>query len=215
MRGRWRIGTLQGRCVAGECFFSSFGGRKGLGGDGLIISLLCVPRHATGGSIPNVLPQLSPQELNVTKSIGQTGNVSPSRSETYIHTVYTLSFEERFLPNVISLTQMFEKFSISDVDSAGQGGEYTVQVRILIFPAISPIFFSVPLLCILTRTMASNRLGSAGRTASFSGSRAYTAKSSSLQTAPTSSRKPTPRPPRAAAAVRTGPSADALRPPRS
>ncbi|KAH9947465.1 glycoside hydrolase [Amylocystis lapponica] len=52
--------------------------------------------HATGGSIPNVLPRLSDQELNVTQSVNNTGN-------------------------------MFEKFSIGDVDSSGSGGEYTVQ----------------------------------------------------------------------------------------
>ncbi|EKM49811.1 glycoside hydrolase family 37 protein [Phanerochaete carnosa HHB-10118-sp] len=52
--------------------------------------------HATGGSIPNVLPRLSDQELNVTQSTNNTGN-------------------------------MFEKFSISDPNSAGSGGEYTVQ----------------------------------------------------------------------------------------
>ncbi|KAF9478211.1 trehalase [Pholiota conissans] len=52
--------------------------------------------HATGGSIPNVLPRLSDQELNVTQSQTNTGN-------------------------------MFEKFSILDIDSAGRGGEYTVQ----------------------------------------------------------------------------------------
>ncbi|KAI0698165.1 glycoside hydrolase family 37 protein [Cytidiella melzeri] len=52
--------------------------------------------HATGGSIPNILPKLSDQELNVTQSVNNTGN-------------------------------MFEKFSISDIDSAGRGGEYTVQ----------------------------------------------------------------------------------------
>ncbi|KAH8082474.1 trehalase [Cristinia sonorae] len=52
--------------------------------------------HATGGSIPGVLPRLSDQELNITQSVNNTGN-------------------------------MFEKFSISDIDSAGRGGEYTVQ----------------------------------------------------------------------------------------
>ncbi|CCM03727.1 uncharacterized protein FIBRA_05873 [Fibroporia radiculosa] len=52
--------------------------------------------HATGGSIPGVLPRLSDQELNVTQSINNTGN-------------------------------MFEKFNITDVDSSGSGGEYTVQ----------------------------------------------------------------------------------------
>ncbi|KIM43068.1 glycoside hydrolase family 37 protein [Hebeloma cylindrosporum] len=52
--------------------------------------------HATGGSIPDVLPRLSDAELNVTQSITNTGN-------------------------------MFEKFSNLDIDSAGRGGEYTVQ----------------------------------------------------------------------------------------
>ncbi|KAI0345565.1 glycoside hydrolase [Trametopsis cervina] len=52
--------------------------------------------HATGGSIPNIVPRLSDAELNVTQSVNNTGN-------------------------------MFEKFSISDTDSAGRGGEYTVQ----------------------------------------------------------------------------------------
>ncbi|CAL1713673.1 unnamed protein product [Somion occarium] len=52
--------------------------------------------HATGGEIPNLLPRLSPEELNVTLSVNNTGN-------------------------------MFEKFSMSDIDSAGRGGEYTVQ----------------------------------------------------------------------------------------
>ncbi|CDO72204.1 Glycoside Hydrolase Family 37 protein [Trametes cinnabarina] len=60
-----------------------------------LASTLC-SWHATGGEIPNLLPRLSAQELNVTQSVNNTGN-------------------------------MFEKFSISDIDSAGRGGEYTVQ----------------------------------------------------------------------------------------
>ncbi|KAJ7660450.1 Six-hairpin glycosidase-like protein [Mycena rosella] len=56
-----------------------------------VASVLC-SWHATGGSIPGVLPRLSDAELNVTQSTANTGN-----------------------------------FSISDIDSAGQGGEYTVQ----------------------------------------------------------------------------------------
>ncbi|KIK69866.1 glycoside hydrolase family 37 protein [Collybiopsis luxurians FD-317 M1] len=52
--------------------------------------------HATGGSIPDILPRLSDAELNVTSSVNNTGN-------------------------------MFEKFSAIDIDSAGSGGEYTVQ----------------------------------------------------------------------------------------
>ncbi|EJF56038.1 glycoside hydrolase family 37 protein [Dichomitus squalens LYAD-421 SS1] len=60
-----------------------------------IASALC-SWHATGGEIQGLLPRLSDQELNVTQSVNNTGN-------------------------------MFEKFSISDIDSAGRGGEYTVQ----------------------------------------------------------------------------------------
>ncbi|KAJ2919157.1 hypothetical protein MD484_g1266, partial [Candolleomyces efflorescens] len=52
--------------------------------------------YATGGSIPNLLPRLSDEELNVTLSTS-------------------------------SLGHMFEKFSNLDIDSAGRGGEYTVQ----------------------------------------------------------------------------------------
>ncbi|TFK40489.1 trehalase [Crucibulum laeve] len=52
--------------------------------------------HATGGSIPGILPRLSDAELGVTQSTTNTGN-------------------------------MFEKFSNLDIDSAGRGGEYTVQ----------------------------------------------------------------------------------------
>ncbi|KAI0276733.1 glycoside hydrolase family 37 protein [Russula aff. rugulosa BPL654] len=60
-----------------------------------LTSALC-SWYATGGSIPGLLPRLSDQQLNVSQSINNTGN-------------------------------MFEKFSISDVDSSGRGGEYTVQ----------------------------------------------------------------------------------------
>jgi hypothetical protein len=42
-------------------------------GLGLFKSLL---RHATGGSIPNLLPRLPDNQLNVTLSINNTGNVS-------------------------------------------------------------------------------------------------------------------------------------------
>jgi len=52
--------------------------------------------YATGGSIPNLLPRRSDQELNLTGSLTNTGN-------------------------------MFEKFSNLEIDSAGRGGEYTVQ----------------------------------------------------------------------------------------
>ncbi|KAH9932786.1 glycoside hydrolase family 37 protein [Epithele typhae] len=60
-----------------------------------LASALC-SWHATGGSIPDLLPRLSDKELNVTQSVTNTGN-------------------------------MFEKFSMNDIDSAGRGGEYTVQ----------------------------------------------------------------------------------------
>ncbi|KAJ7599902.1 glycoside hydrolase family 37 protein [Mycena floridula] len=60
-----------------------------------VASVLC-SWHATGGSIPDLLPRLSDDELNVTQSVTNNGN-------------------------------MFEKFSTLDIDSAGRGGEYTVQ----------------------------------------------------------------------------------------
>ncbi|GLB38558.1 putative alpha-trehalose glucohydrolase [Lyophyllum shimeji] len=60
-----------------------------------ITSAFCSWR-ATGGSIDGVLPKLPADQLNVTQSVNNTGN-------------------------------MFEKFSNLDVDSAGRGGEYTVQ----------------------------------------------------------------------------------------
>ncbi|KAF8324783.1 Six-hairpin glycosidase-like protein [Cantharellus anzutake] len=53
--------------------------------------------YSTGGSIPGLLDQLPPQELNATNSIGSMGH-------------------------------MFEKTSMFDIDVAGGGGEYTVQV---------------------------------------------------------------------------------------
>ncbi|KAF8272594.1 glycoside hydrolase [Lactarius quietus] len=52
--------------------------------------------YSTGGSIPNLLPRLTNEQLNVSQSINNTGN-------------------------------MFEKFSILDIDIGGLGGEYTVQ----------------------------------------------------------------------------------------
>ena len=78
-------------------------------------------RLATGGSIPNLLPRLSDAELNVTQSINNTGNVS------VVFMDFICVFNINKLIN--DILQMFEKFSNLDVDSAGQGGEYTVQVR--------------------------------------------------------------------------------------
>ncbi|KAG8998439.1 hypothetical protein FRB90_012305 [Tulasnella sp. 427] len=54
-------------------------------------------RYSTGGSIPGLLNQLSPQELNATHS------------------------------DPTSTGHMYEKFNLLDVDAAGSGGEYTVQ----------------------------------------------------------------------------------------
>ncbi|OCH84124.1 glycoside hydrolase family 37 protein [Obba rivulosa] len=89
-----RSGTVQngGNATSGESWASAL--QRELA-NRYIASALC-SWHATGGSIPGVLPRLSDQELNVTQSANNTGN-------------------------------MFEKFSISDIDSAGSGGEYTVQ----------------------------------------------------------------------------------------
>lgn len=40
-------------------------------------------RHATGGEIPNLLPRLSPEELNVTLSVNNTGNVRAPRNSAF------------------------------------------------------------------------------------------------------------------------------------
>lgn len=56
--------------------------------------------YSTGGSIPGLLPQLSPAELNATNS------------------------------DPTSEGHMYEKFSMIDIDAAGKGGEYTVQVSL-------------------------------------------------------------------------------------
>ncbi|KAJ6624408.1 trehalase [Mycena sp. CBHHK59/15] len=92
------VNTAQGT-VANGGNATTAGGRRRLGRSLRTATLpaCCVGgAHATGGSIPGVLPRLSDAELNVTQSTTNTGN-------------------------------MFEKFSISDIDSAGRGGEYTVQ----------------------------------------------------------------------------------------
>ncbi|KAJ7683028.1 Six-hairpin glycosidase-like protein [Mycena rosella] len=85
-----RTVMLQARCVAGEY------DRQLRCGPFLVTEGDLMFRHATGGSIPGLLPRLSDKELNVTQSTSNTGN-------------------------------MFEKFSILDINSAGRGGEYTVQ----------------------------------------------------------------------------------------
>ena len=46
-----------------------------------VASALC-SWHATGGEIPGLLPRLSDQELNVTQSVNNTGNVRLSLSVT-------------------------------------------------------------------------------------------------------------------------------------
>ena len=65
-----RIAILQVRCVVGELCVSH-----------VSIGFLTFPgslnraRHATGGSIPGLLPRLSDQQLNVSQSINNTGIV--------------------------------------------------------------------------------------------------------------------------------------------
>ena len=54
-------------------------------------------RYSTGGSIPGLLSRLPREDLEVSNSVNDTGN-------------------------------MFEKISMFDIDVAGGGGEYTVQV---------------------------------------------------------------------------------------
>ena len=61
------------------------------------------------------MPQLSEAELNITQSVGNTGNVClnlfhfPARADSLWY------------------GQMFEKFNLLARDAAGAGGEYTVQ----------------------------------------------------------------------------------------
>lgn len=57
-------------CVVGKFLVSSIlmGGDCGLN------------RHATGGSIPGLLPRLSDAQLNVTQSINNNGHVRHSRA---------------------------------------------------------------------------------------------------------------------------------------
>lgn len=89
-----------------------------------------IRRHATGGSIPSLLPRLSDAELQVTQSQNNTGNVRhlsfilPLPGSWFWLHISGESFS--YIPS-LSYRQMFEKFSYSDVDSAGRGGEYTVQ----------------------------------------------------------------------------------------
>jgi alpha,alpha-trehalase len=74
-----------------------------------------IVRYSTGGSIPNLLPRLTSQQLNVSLSVNNTGNVRGHPSLASHFQVLT------------SFLQMFEKFSIRDIDIGGLGGEYTVQ----------------------------------------------------------------------------------------
>ena len=112
-RESWQIVILRVSCVAGKASSFFFFCYK--------LILLYEKRQATGGSIPNILPRLSDSALNVTQSINNTGNVSG-----FVGILYCMLI-------VLFIRQMFEKFSNLDVDSAGQGGEYTVQVRFLFF----------------------------------------------------------------------------------
>lgn len=85
--------------------------------------VLC--RHATGGEIPGVLPRLSDAELGVTQSTTNTGNVRSLTSAVQRGCGVFACFA--CFAHHMSV-QMFEKFSNTDIDSAGRGGEYTVQV---------------------------------------------------------------------------------------
>jgi alpha,alpha-trehalase len=73
-------------------------------------------RLATGGFVPGSVERLSDAELNVTKTIGNVdGNVC--RPPPSLNLLMTRTH------------QMFEKFSNLDINAAGRGGEYTVQVN--------------------------------------------------------------------------------------
>ncbi|KIK16915.1 glycoside hydrolase family 37 protein [Pisolithus microcarpus 441] len=92
------VNTLNGTVVNGGNSSSGEGWAAMLGrevANRYFTSELC-SWHATGGSIPGLLLRLPNNELNLTNSVNNTGN-------------------------------MYEKFSILNVDSSGSGGEYTVQ----------------------------------------------------------------------------------------
>ncbi|KAI6096293.1 glycoside hydrolase family 37 protein [Pisolithus croceorrhizus] len=92
------INTLNGTVVNGGNSSLSEGWAATLGrevANRYFTSALC-SWHATGGSIPGLLPRLPNSELNLTGSVNNTGN-------------------------------MYEKFSMLNVDSSGSGGEYTAQ----------------------------------------------------------------------------------------
>ncbi|KAI6107675.1 glycoside hydrolase family 37 protein [Pisolithus croceorrhizus] len=92
------INTLNGTVVNGGNSSFGEGWATTLGrevANRYFTSALC-SWHATGGSIPGLLPRLPNSELNLTGSVNNTGN-------------------------------MYEKFSMLNVDSSGSGGEYTVQ----------------------------------------------------------------------------------------
>jgi hypothetical protein len=75
-----RIGTSQVHCAAGDCVPQLCEHRHSdIAG--------CCDRHATGGSISGLLPRLSDQQLNVSQSINNTGNVCHPFSPcfTYVH----------------------------------------------------------------------------------------------------------------------------------
>ncbi|KAI6103329.1 glycoside hydrolase family 37 protein [Pisolithus croceorrhizus] len=93
-----RTSTLNGTVVNGGNSSLGEGWATTLGrevANRYFTSALC-SWHATGGSIPGLLPRLPNSELNLTGSVNNTGN-------------------------------MYEKFSMLNVDSSGSGGEYTVQ----------------------------------------------------------------------------------------
>jgi hypothetical protein len=72
-RGGLRIDILRARCVVGECL--AYVGVGFL--DRRLSWTAMAARHATGGSIPGLLPRSSDTQLNVTQSINNTGNVRP------------------------------------------------------------------------------------------------------------------------------------------
>jgi alpha,alpha-trehalase len=98
------------------------------------LSFSMMDRHATGGSIPGLLPRLPDDQLNVTLSINNTGIVSLACFACYALFCHPCVFVNS---PFLSLAQMFEKFSVQDVDAAGRGGEYTVQVCL---PSLTSFF---------------------------------------------------------------------------
>lgn len=89
-----------------------------------------------------MLPRLSDAALNISGSINNTGNVR-------FHLFIYIPLRSGLITSDAWI-QMFEKFSRSDIDIGGTGGEYTVQVRLFSSPPLLLIPKLIPQLTVQT-----------------------------------------------------------------